>query len=447
MDASEAKSSQVSSPFIDDKDEYYHGQDDFDTESDVGVPRNSPGIDVRKNLKTVLETPEKLLRRAKRKAKAYAAKKEMDNAVDELIKCIAWVRIIYGEPHWRTAQAEMALSEAYFDLKDYYQQAAEHAEVAKDIVFSLEHVPRSQDKQTEILRILIRSCLILGKVWTLHSKLQVAEQNLFQAQHLFADYVKCEANEKRRVDLHAKILSGIARLFAAEKQFSKATSTWRKITEIVANFYGNESKELVVVHASFGEFLANDARQNDEAAEEFKKAHYIATIRFGGDSTEGLDAELSLAKTFISLKSKLCLSWAEQHLRHIITATRDDETRMKLHLAAEDRWIPLLLLGNKEHEAVEQLTSTLKFKIEHFGEFSKRSITAHKMLASLYLSSNQPDLAAKLMKECLDLENVALGSDDPTTKETAFALRVILKNPDVSKELRIRERCWRTPVS
>uniref|UniRef100_A0A8D2INF1 Tetratricopeptide repeat domain 23 like n=1 Tax=Varanus komodoensis TaxID=61221 RepID=A0A8D2INF1_VARKO len=85
------------------------------------------------------------------------------NACRELIRSVALTRIIYGDGHWRLAEALANLAHSYVMLQGLPVQAMHHANSAKNIIFMGKAYPSaSADDRGNILSVLVTIYYTLG---------------------------------------------------------------------------------------------------------------------------------------------------------------------------------------------------------------------------------------------------------------------------------------------
>ncbi|KAL4216786.1 TeTratriCopeptide repeat [Mactra antiquata] len=112
----------------DDDDFIYDDDDDDDSVVNTTTARSSARARrTARNVKAAngkravnMTPPDKLFEKANRMAKKFSASKKGDKAIQERVKALALARIVYGNAHWRLAEAHVNLAEDYLELKGKY---------------------------------------------------------------------------------------------------------------------------------------------------------------------------------------------------------------------------------------------------------------------------------------------------------------------------------------
>lgn len=79
-------------------------------------------------------TPEEKLEHFDRRARAYEDSQEFDACIQDLVRCVALTRLVYGTGQLKLAQAHVRLAKAYLLFKGYGLQAQKHVVLAKEIL-------------------------------------------------------------------------------------------------------------------------------------------------------------------------------------------------------------------------------------------------------------------------------------------------------------------------
>lgn len=87
---------------------------------------------------------------------------QYDVAIEDLIRCTALARIVYGDCHWRFAEVESELAQAYWKYKNLPAQAQQHAEEARNIMLRVVQSGPSQEERKHIYRFVSERGYIYG---------------------------------------------------------------------------------------------------------------------------------------------------------------------------------------------------------------------------------------------------------------------------------------------
>ncbi|KAG7473251.1 hypothetical protein MATL_G00093650 [Megalops atlanticus] len=139
--------------------------------SEKGPSARSHG-EAGETLAVVMMSPGEKLAVCENQAQTYAENQQFDAAIQELVRCLALVRLVHGDGHLKLAQAHAKLAQSYLQFKGWAAQAQEHSARALDVLLLC--TPRSPEEEEEekadTLRCLLsihhtqgQSALLLGK--------------------------------------------------------------------------------------------------------------------------------------------------------------------------------------------------------------------------------------------------------------------------------------------
>lgn len=118
-------------------------------------------------------TPAEKLWLCERRAQSLADSEEYDPCIQELVRCLALSRLVYGNEHFAVAQAQSRLAKAYLQYKGWAHQAQEHASQAHEVLRSSQREERVSCLNCflTIHQTLGSAALLLGKYPCLHKHL------------------------------------------------------------------------------------------------------------------------------------------------------------------------------------------------------------------------------------------------------------------------------------
>ncbi|CAI9590312.1 unnamed protein product [Staurois parvus] len=102
------------------------------------------------------------LTKAEMRVEQFINDNELLTAHKELIKCVALSRIIYGDSHWKLAEAFANLAYGYLTYQELPAQAKQHAESAKSILLGGVDMTKSLKEKRGILGTLVTIYYTLG---------------------------------------------------------------------------------------------------------------------------------------------------------------------------------------------------------------------------------------------------------------------------------------------
>eukprot|EP00064_Thunnus_orientalis_P001100 superscaffoldBa00000069_g1102 len=78
--------------------------------------------------------PEEKLRHFESRGQDHEDNQEFDACIQDLVRCVALTRLVYGDGHLKLAQAHARLAKAYFQFKGWGLQALEHSLLARELL-------------------------------------------------------------------------------------------------------------------------------------------------------------------------------------------------------------------------------------------------------------------------------------------------------------------------
>ena len=389
--------------------------------------------------------PEVRLSRTRINAAKLARNGDFSEAVDEKIRAIALVRIIYGDWSVQLARAYVELAEGYLKLRKLPLQAIKHAEHSRDILLEIESSRYNENSATEnrveTAAVLELIYFVLGKAKKMLKNYKSAD-NFLQKAHL-VQTKKANDCGTNLIDAYKTLetlllLGEVSRL---RKQHGHAMEWFEKAVELVEVKFGNDSGELVGLYHQIGktELQLGKHANFERVYESYEKARTIASSTCGRMSLEYADSCACLAKAYIVEGDRMRSSSAETALDEaiMIYSSKYGDSHRKT-LEAEENRCRLLLQGRKYKEAEEKIKHLIRGKLEKYGEISEPVADSYKMLGGLFLSQNKFRLAMPNLMKSKDVYKVVLGPQNKKTKSLSKIIESIKKSP-ASNELNIPE--------
>ncbi|KAB1281487.1 Tetratricopeptide repeat protein 23-like [Camelus dromedarius] len=114
--------------------------------------------------------PKEQLAQSQKKIAQLIKEKMNTQANKELIRCVILSRIIFGEEHWKCAQALASLAYGYLTLRGLPAQAKKHADSAKNTLLTWKENTTSDKEKKEIVEALVMLYYTLGVAWLLQNQ-------------------------------------------------------------------------------------------------------------------------------------------------------------------------------------------------------------------------------------------------------------------------------------
>jgi tetratricopeptide (TPR) repeat protein len=139
--------------------------------------------------------PLHLLKRARRQSREFDKKGELELAVKERIRSLAYCRLVYGNGHWQLAKAYSKLGEAYLKRKGFTQQALLHATRGRDELLQGEAEEFRSTRlshSNDVLAVMEHVYYVMGKANFLMREFRKAEQAFKKAEISAKERLKFE---------------------------------------------------------------------------------------------------------------------------------------------------------------------------------------------------------------------------------------------------------------
>uniref|UniRef100_A0A8C4RMS4 Tetratricopeptide repeat domain 23 like n=1 Tax=Erpetoichthys calabaricus TaxID=27687 RepID=A0A8C4RMS4_ERPCA len=177
---------------------------------------------------------------------------KISKAMRELIRCVALSRLVYGDGHWRFAEAIAKLAFGYL-LQGLHFQAKQHAESARNIMLTGVHLPESQTEKGKVLEALLTTYYSLE-----------AHQNLLKAENILDELQSLRGMQHLPIMITEKDVNlSLGRLI---NKPASAITFFEKAATYVKACKGEDSLELIIIYQEMGKAEQMRAR-HEEAVE------------------------------------------------------------------------------------------------------------------------------------------------------------------------------------
>uniref|UniRef100_A0A8D2B592 Tetratricopeptide repeat domain 23 like n=1 Tax=Sciurus vulgaris TaxID=55149 RepID=A0A8D2B592_SCIVU len=251
-------------------DEVYPTYGSEESEEDTAVQEEEAITDY-------MSLPKEKLVQSQKKITQLIKEKMTIQANKELIRCVILSRIVFGEEHWRCAQALTNLAYGYLVLRGLPAQAKKHAESAKNVLLTWKGNASSDKEQKEILEALVMLYYTLGVVWLLQNHGREAYFNLQKA-------------DKHMKELNGLTKRGICGLYVSEKdltialgraslavhRLNLALAYFEKVIGNVIATEGSDTSDLISLYEEIAQI--EQLRRNHEQAIQYLKQMLLRHI-------------------------------------------------------------------------------------------------------------------------------------------------------------------------
>ncbi|XP_047412266.1 tetratricopeptide repeat protein 23-like isoform X3 [Sciurus carolinensis] len=351
-------------------DEVYPTYGSEESEEDTAVQEEEAITDY-------MSLPKEKLVQSQKKITQLIKEKMTIQANKELIRCVILSRIVFGEEHWRCAQALTNLAYGYLVLRGLPAQAKKHAESAKNILLTWKGNASSDKEQNEILEALVMLYYTLGVVWLLQNHGREAYFNLQKA-------------DKHMKELNGLTKRGICGLYVSEKDLTIALG-----------------RASLAVH------------RLNLALAYFEKAYSISVSSFTEVSPQTAEASALLAKAY-------AMSGKPQHRDAVETYFIKSISAYQATLGSEDyetlttieEFCKWLVENGDKQDAYKLLKASLKSQIISYGDCSKKVAETFYNLGRICFANGELRKAIQLLRKCLMIQIFIYGSEHNKSKET-----------------------------
>ncbi|KAM4707184.1 tetratricopeptide repeat protein 23-like [Discoglossus pictus] len=390
---------------------------------------------------------EKLLK-AQRMAENFIKQNEVIRANKELIRCVAFARIVHGDGHWKLAQAFANLAHGYLTLRALPAQARQHAESAKNILLRGVDMAKSAEEKREILETLITIYYTLGMAHLLQNKYPL-ELPSFLKPHPYGRsfllpveaYLNLQKVEKiveemddlkERRAVTSKISEmdisiALGKACLQQNKLSLATNYFDQAVNLITSSEGDSSPELIHLYQDMAK-TEQMRKKHDRAIEHLLQAHSICQTTYTNLSIQAAQTGLLLAKAYVAPGTHDYNDAAEKYFRESLSvyeAILGPEDLQTLGTCVEfSKW--LIQIGNKEESF-----KLLRRAVSSETEFSETAAEIYSLMASVRLSDGKILKAYKLFKKCLETQTAVYGSQHNKTKGTQSILHALQKSGGV----------------
>lgn len=374
----------------------------------------------------MMMAPEEKLKHFDSRAQAREDNQEFDGCIQDLVRCVALTRLVYGDGHVKLAQAHARLAKAYFQLKGWGPQAQEHSALARELL------PFCSSEKLEVLTCLLNIHLTQGGASLLTANLEDAESSFLEAEQVLEElHQRSGINQEEKIKTELEIYTGLSRVYRRQNRTEEALSQCEKSLQRL-NDCGKQEKTCSVYRDMAA--IEQDRGHLDRAIEHLSKAHAIA-VSHSSEELEGAQISHSLA---------LILSAAASEPHHNDSAERYFEQSLSAYknsagpqdpafLAAQDDFCRFLLLNGQQERCVEIQRASLATKRSTFGDLSAEVADTLQLIGSVEMSEGRMKQAHRTMTKCVEIQCLLYGPQHKKTKATQKAVDMLARAPEVAE--------------
>lgn len=405
-------------------------------ESTESTNRGGQNTDVRRPTEVKYDTteflmlpPEEKLKHYNCRAQAYEDDQEYDACIQDLVRCVALTRLVYGEKDVQLAQAHARLARAYFQLKGWGPQALQHVAVAKELLIFRSSVSAcSEGEKLEALRCHLSVHLTQGGASLLIDKLEEAESSYLEAEKVLKKlYQHGVMSLEERTTTQLEIANGLCRVYMKQNQPEEALGQCEKSLALLKDC---NKLEMCAVYKDMATIEQN-RNHLDRAIDYLSMAHTIA-MSHSPEGLEGAQISHSLAMMLSATQdqhhNESAGHYFEQSLRAYGNCAPPNDPAF---LAAQDDYCRYLLINGQQEKCVEIQRASLESKRSTFGDLSSELAETLQLIGSVEMTEGRMSQAHRTMKECLDIQRLLYGPQHKKTKAVQKAVEMLARAPEV----------------
>lgn len=379
---------------------------------------------------SVAMTPEEKLTRFESRAQSLSEAKQYDACIQDLVRCVALTRLVYGDRHMRLAAAHARLAKAYFQFKGWGLQAQEHAARASALLPLSTFDSSCPDQRIQVLSCLLGIYQTQGGAALLLHSYKEAEASYLKAERVVEDLRALHGmSDEAKTEAELEISTSLSRVLQKLGRFEEALGRSERSLELlealerpsqVRSIY----KDMAAIEQARGRL--------DSAIEHLSKARALAVSQSPG-GLEGAHASHSLALALSTAAQPQHRDSAGQYFLESLSAYRNSlGPQDAVTLSVQDDYCRFLLLTGQQQACVELQGASLPLKRETFGDLSPEVADTLQLIGGVEMSQGLVVQAHRSLRKCLQIQGILYGSKHKTTRATQKTVDMLAHAPEVA---------------
>ncbi|XP_041794586.1 tetratricopeptide repeat protein 23 [Chelmon rostratus] len=375
--------------------------------------------------------PEEKLKHFESRAQARGDNQEFDACIQDLVRCVALTRLVYGEGHLKLAQAHARLAKAYFQLKGWGLQAQEHCTLARELLPFCSTIASCREEKLEILMCLLAIHLTQGAASLLTANLEEAESSFLEAEQVVEElHQRGGINQEEKIKTRLEISTGLSRVYQRQNKPEEALSQCEKSLQLLTDC--SQPEKMCSVYRDMAA-VEQDKGHLGRAVEHLSKAHAIA-MSHSPEELEGAQISHSLALILSAAAEPHHNDSAGHYFEQSLSAYKNSAgPHDPAFLAAQDDFCRFLLFTGQQERCVEIQRASLATKRLTFGELSAEVADTLQLIGSVEMTEGRMKQAHRTMTKCLEIQSLLYGPQHKKTKATLKAVDMLARAPEVAE--------------
>ncbi|XP_069567201.1 tetratricopeptide repeat protein 23 isoform X1 [Brachyistius frenatus] len=391
--------------------------------------------------------PEEKLKHFDSRAQASEDNQEYDACIQDLVRCVALTRLVYGEGHLKLAQAHARMAQAYFQFKGWGLQAQKHLTLARELLSFCSSISCRGDK-LEALACLMSVHLTQGGASLLTDNLKEVESSFLEAEQVLEELHQHNViNQEVKIKTQLDIYSGLCRVYKRQNRPEEALSQCEKSLQLLKDC--NKPEKTCSVYRDMAA-IEQDTGHLDRAIEHLSKAHAIA-MSHSPKKLEGARISHSLALMLSAAAEPHHNDSAGHYFEQSLSAYKSSVgPQDPAFLAAQDDFCRFLLMKGQQERAapwkhilrkfVEIQRASLGSKRSAFGDLSPEVADTLQLIGSVEMAESRMNQAHRTMTKCLKIQILLNGPQHRKTKAIQQAVDMLARAPEVAERLQRQGR-------
>ncbi|XP_010891003.4 tetratricopeptide repeat protein 23 isoform X2 [Esox lucius] len=392
---------------------------------------------------TSMMTPEEKLTQYDSRAQTFVDTQQFDACIEDLVRCVALSRLVYGDGHLKLAQAHVRLAKAYLQFKGWPMQALEHSARASDLLSLGPPSSTSQEDRVHVLTCVLDIYLTQGGSSLLLANLEESASNHLKAEKIVGELHQLGGiSEEQKMKTEVEISTSLSRVYQQQGQSEEALRQCNRCLELLEVL--ERPGQACSIYQDMASIEQAQGRA-DKAIEPLSKAHAIALSQ----SPRGLDgAHIAhcLALAYSTVAEPLHNETAAQYFEESLRAYRSSlGPQDAVTLNVQDDYCHFLLLTGQQERFVEIQRESLHLKRETFGDLSPEVADTLQLIGGVEMTQGQVKQAHVTMTKCLDIQCILYGPQHKKTRATQNTVDMLAQAPEVAGKQRDRNLKTRPP--
>ncbi|KAG7523028.1 tetratricopeptide repeat protein 23-like isoform X2 [Solea senegalensis] len=383
----------------------------------------------------MMMAPEEKLKHFDSQAQVHEDNQEFNACIQDLVRCVALTRLVYGDGHLKRAQAHARLAKAYFQFKGWGLQAREHAASARELLPHCSSISSCSSEKQDVRACLLSINLTQGGAALLTTNLDEAESSFLEAEQVLKDLHQHNAiDQEEETRTALEISSSLCRVYRRQNRHEEALRWCEKSLHLLKEC--DKPEKTCTVYRDMAA-IEQDKGHLDQAIEHLSKAHAVAMSHSLG--------ELEAAQISHSLALVLSAA-AESHHNDVDSTGHYFEQSLSAYensvgaqdpafISAQDDFCRFLLLNGQQERCVEIQRSSLPLKRSTFGDLSTEVADTLQLIGSVEMTEGRMVQAHRTMTKCLEIQSWTYGPQHKRTKTTQKAVDMLARAPEVAERL------------